>query len=208
MSLYKSQGPIVVAFLTAIIVIASNFIDAPGLSQISSDVKNFGAIIAGFALFVGLIGIIQSHANNVTRKKPLWQYSVLLLAVLALFIGVGLVYGNQSSQFKWIYDTIYGPLTATTYSLLAFWVCSAAYRAFKPRSMESAILVVSGLLVFFGVQPIASVISPVFNSIQAFIMNVLNVAGTRGIVIGVGLGILGFGLRVLLGWEKSWMGAD
>lgn len=208
MSLYKTQGPIVVAFLTAIIVIVSNFVDMPELSQLSSDVKNFGAIIAGFALFVGLLGILQSHVNNVTKRKPLWQYSVMLVAVLALFIVVGLVYGANSSQFKWIYDTIYGPLTATTYSLLAFWVCSAAYRAFKPKTLESGILVLTGLLTFFGVQPIASVISPVFYDIQSFIMSVLNIAGTRGIVIGIGLGVIGFGLRVLLGWDRSWMGAD
>jgi len=208
MALYKTQGPIVVAFLSALIVIVSNFVDAPGLGQLSTDVKSFGAIIAGFALFVGLLGIMQSHVNNVTKRKPLWQYSVLLVAVLVLFIAVGLAYGANSTQFLWIYDTIYGPLTATTYSLLAFWVCSAAYRAFKPRNLESGILVFTGLLTFFGIQPIASVISPIFYNIQSFIMSVPNIAGSRGIVIGIGLGVIGFGLRVLLGWDRSWMGAD
>ncbi len=208
MAMYKTNGPILVAFLSAMIVVISNFVEVPGLDVVSKDVKNFGAIIAGFTLFVGLIGIVRSHFDNVTKRKPMWPYSASLIAVLVLFLVVGLAYGTSSAEFTWIYDTIYGPLTATTYSLLAFWVCSAAYRAFTPRTWESAILVVTGLFVFFGVQPIASVVSPVFNDIQSFIQNVLNVAGIRGVVLGIGIGIIGLGLRIILGWERSWMGAD
>jgi len=135
-------------------------------------------------------------------------YSASLLGVLFIFILVGLGYGQSSPQFLWIYNTIYGPLTATTYALLAFWVCSAAYRAFKIKNLESGILVICGILVFFGVTPIAGVISPIFTSTNTFISNVINVAGQRGLTIGIGIGIIAFGLRVILGYERSWMGAD
>ena len=197
-----------VAFLTAAVIILSNFVNVTQLGQVSGDIKNFGAIIAGFAMFVGIIGIFRSHTDNIIKKKPLWNYSAILIGILAFFIIVGLVYGSGSKEFVWYYNTIYGPLTATTYSLLAFWVCSAAYRAFKPRTWESTVLVVAGLLVFFGVQPISALVSPAFNTIQSFIMNVLDVAGTRGIIIGIGIAVISLGLRIMLGWEKSWMGAD
>ena len=208
MAFHKSTGPIIVAFACAAIVILGNFIVFPGLDSLASDVTNFASIIAGFALFLGLIGIFRLHSTNVMKKTSTTPYSLALLIVLVLYLVVGLGYGQQSSQFLWIYDTIYGPLTATTYSLLAFWVCSAAYRAFVPRSIEASILVITGLLVFFGVQPIAALISPFFPQANIFIFNVLNVAGSRGIGIGIGIGIIAFGLQIILGLEKSWMGGD
>ncbi len=208
MSSYKTTGPIIVAFVCAIVVILSNFINFDLLSTVSGDIKNFSSIIAGFALFLGLIGILRLHSTNVMKRTSLSPYSATLIVVLLLYLVVGLGYGQQSSEFKWIYNTIYGPLTATTYALLAFWVCSAAYRAFTMKSIESAILVITGLLVFFGVTPLSAAISPVFPAANDFISSVLNVAGRRGMGIGIGIGILALGIRIILGMERSWMGGD
>ena len=208
MSSYKTTGPIIVAFVCAIVVILSNFINFDLLSTVSGDIKNFSSIIAGFALFLGLIGILRLHSTNVMKRTSLSPYSATLIVVLLLYLVVGLGYGQQSTEFKWIYNTIYGPLTATTYALLAFWVCSAAYRAFTMKSIESAILVITGLLVFFGVTPLSAAISPVFPAANDFISSVLNVAGRRGMGIGIGIGILALGIRIILGMERSWMGGD
>lgn len=208
MSSYKNTGPVVVAFVCAMIVILSNFINFDLLTTLSGDIKNFSSIIAGFALFLGLIGILRLHSTNVMKKTRLSPYSAVLIVVLLIYLVVGLGYGQQSTEFKWIYNTIYGPLTATTYALLAFWVCSAAYRAFTMKSIESAILVITGLLVFFGVTPLSAAISPVFPAANDFISSVLNVAGRRGMGIGIGIGILALGIRIILGMERSWMGGD
>lgn len=208
MSSYKTTGPIVLGFLCALVVILSNFVEFTSLSNLAGEIKNFASIIAAFALFLGLFGIIRLHSNNVIKRDPQMLYSASLLGVLIIFLVVGLAYGQGSPEFLWIYDTIYGPLTATTYALLAFWVCSAAYRAFKIKNLESGILVICGVLVFFGVTPISAVISPFFTSANTFISNVINVAGQRGLTIGIGIGILSFGLQIILGLERSWMGAD
>jgi len=208
MSSHKTIGPIALGFVCALIVIMGNFFEFASISNLAGEIKNFASIIAGFALFLGLIGIVRQHSNNVIKKGSQMYYSASLLAMIVIFLIVGLGFGQSSSQFLWIYDTIYGPLTATTYALLAFWVCSAAYRAFKIKSLESGILFVCGILVFFGVTPLSAVISPFFPSANTFISNVINVAGQRGLTIGIGIGILSFGLQIILGLERSWMGAD
>jgi hypothetical protein len=208
MSSHKSIGPLIVGFVCAVVVIMGNFFGFAAVTNLAGEITNFASIIAGFALFLGLIGIVRQHVNNVIKKDSRMLYSASLLGVLALFILVGLGLGQSSPEFLWIYDTIYGPLTATTYALLAFWVCSAAYRAFKIKNLESGILVICGILVFFGITPIAGVISPVFTSANTFISNVINVAGQRGLTIGIGIGIIAFGLRIILGLERSWMGAE
>ena len=208
MSSHKTIGPIALGFVCALIVIMGNFFEFASITSLASEIKNFASIIAGFALFIGLIGIVRQHTNNVIKRDSKMLYSGTLLGILIIFLIVGLGYGQGSSQFLWIYDTVYGPLTATTYALLAFWVCSAAYRAFKIKSLESGILVICGILVFFGVTPLSAAISPYFTSTNTFISNVINVAGQRGLTIGIGIGILSFGLQIILGLERSWMGAD
>jgi type IV secretory pathway VirB2 component (pilin) len=208
MASHKTTGPIALGFICALIVILGNFFEFELLSNLAGDVKNFASIIAGFALFLGLVGIVRLHSNTVIKRGPQMPYSASLLIVLLLYLVVGLGFGQQSSEFQWIYDTIYGPLTATTYALLAFWVCSAAYRAFKIKNLESGILVICGILVFFGVTPLSAVISSFFPAANTFISNVINVAGQRGLSIGIGIGILAFGFQIILGLERSWMGAD
>jgi hypothetical protein len=208
MSSHKTTGPIALGLICALIVILGNFFEFDLLSNLAGEVKNFASIIAGFALFLGLVGIVRLHSNTVIKRDPQMPYSASLLIVLLLYLVVGLGFGQQSPEFQWIYNTIYGPLTATTYALLAFWVCSAAYRAFKIKTLESGILVICGILVFFGVTPLSAVISPFFPAANTFISNVINVAGRRGLGIGIGIGILAFGIQIILGLERSWMGAD
>lgn len=208
MSSHKTLGPVALGFVCALIVIMSNFVEFDLLSSIAGEIKNFASIISGFALFLGLYGIVRLHSNAVIKRGPRALYSASLLVVLLIYLVVGLGYGQNSVEFTWIYDTIYGPLTATTYALLAFWVCSAAYRAFKIKNLESGILVVAGILVMFGITPLAAVISPFFPAANVFISNVINVAGARGLGIGIGIGVLAFGFQIILGIERSWMGAD
>ena len=76
------------------------------------------------------------------------------------------------------------------------------------KSVESAILVITGILVFFGVTPLSAAISPFFPAANNWIDSVLNVAGRRGMGIGIGIGILALGFRIILGMERSWMGGD
>jgi len=208
MSSHKTIGPVIVGFVCALIVILGNFVEFDLISSLAGEVKNFASIVSGFALFLGLVGIVRLHSNEVIKRGPRMLYSAALLVVLALYLVVGFAFGQGSPEFTWIYSTIYGPLTATTYALLAFWVCSAAFRAFKIKSVESGILVIAGILVFFGITPMSAVISPIFPQAQVFISNVINVAGRRGLGIGIGIGVLAFGIQIILGLERSWMGAD
>ena len=119
--------------------------------------------------------------------------------------------------FDYLFDNVYQHLSATMFALLAFFIASAAYRAFIGRTLESNLLLVAAVLVMLGNTTIGSSLTSWLPSslsflhlpnISAFIMKFPNTAGQRAIMICAGLGIIGSSLRIILGIERSYLGGD
>jgi hypothetical protein len=115
---------------------------------------------------------------------------------------------NLGRVFTWLYDHVFFPCNATMFALLAFFIASAAFRAFRARNAESALLLGAAILVMIGLVPIGRALSPVFPEIEEWIMDVLNTTGRRAIMMGAALGAIATGLRVILGIERSHLGAE
>jgi hypothetical protein len=122
---------------------------------------------------------------------------------------------ERGTFYSWIFYSIFTPLTSTMFALLAFFVASASYRAFKIRNTEATILLAAGIIIMIGRVPLGAYLTSWLPSwlqwlhlprLQEWIYQYPNAAGARAIMIGIGLGIVGTSLRVILGIEKSFMG--
>lgn len=122
---------------------------------------------------------------------------------------------ERGTFYSWIFYSIFTPLTSTMFALLAFFVASASYRAFKIRNLEATILLAAGIIIMIGRVPLGAYLTGWLPSwlqwlhlprLQEWIYQYPNAAGSRAIMIGIGLGIVGTSLRVILGIEKSFMG--
>jgi hypothetical protein len=111
----------------------------------------------------------------------------------------------QSTMFRAFFDNILIPIFSSMFALLAFFIASAAYRAFRARNLMASLLLLAALIVmsrFNPYLPWPEYISKASN----WLMNVPNMAAQRAIVIGVGLGIVATALKVILGIERGYMG--
>ncbi|HAI21140.1 MAG TPA: hypothetical protein DCM14_04495, partial [Clostridiales bacterium UBA8153] len=133
----------------------------------------------------------------------LWTYLIYGLTVRGLFAGTG----NAHPTFRWIFNALVAPIEATMFSILAFFIASAAYRAFRVRTAEATVMMVVAVIVMLGNVPVGEVMWDRFPALGGWLLRIPNAAGMRGIVVGVFLGALAATLRVFLGLERRYLGA-
>lgn len=183
--------------------------------------NDFYLISFAFAMILAVISLSQSHIANVVRREAGWGYSaVLLVSLVSMFIlgfiaeGKPLSPEGRITLFNWSYLNIFVPLSATMFALLGFFVASAAFRAFRIRTLESSLLLISALIVLFGRVPLGEYLwgqimpkgVPPISRIIEWIMSGPQMAATRGILIGVSLGVVAMSLKVILGIERAYLG--
>ncbi len=113
---------------------------------------------------------------------------------------------EQDTFLMMIFRHIQIPMQSTMFSLLAFFVASASFRAFKARNVEAALLLVTAFVVMLGRVPLGAKIYSGLPGIVEWIMMYPNLAAQRGIGLGVGLGVIGTSLKIILGIERGWLG--
>ncbi len=193
--------------------------------------RNFASwfnIMAVFAFVLGAASLLRVHGEKVRRRGRDWLYSLATLVSFAGVLAVGLAktggapglqgeFSAADSHLGIVLKSVYTPLYAAIFSLLAFFVASAAYRAFRIRNREAAVMLGAALIVLLGRTPFGHLLTgwlpPPFEWLRAdrlslWIMTVPNTAGQRAILIGIGLGVVSLSLRVLLGLERGGAGQE
>jgi hypothetical protein len=206
----KRQLPLIIIFVCGIFMVFQYFVPHENSEFLYEFVAlDWPPIIGIFALTLGIISLVRVSAAKIRRREPDWQFSIVTLLGLTAMIVAGLPWfgGQTSPAVTWQFNFIMRPITATIFSLLAFFIASAAYRAFRARSVLASILLISAVIVmirFFPLGPFTDAATWTAD----WVLNVPNLAAKRAIIIGVGLGIISTALKVVLGVERSYLGRD
>jgi hypothetical protein len=196
-----------VLFLSGLILLVEYCWKDATLTAVATELNNWAVVIGAFALGLGAYSLVMRHGRIIYRRESMWPYSTILLITMLTFIVVGLTTGSVTSfQYNWIYGAIIQPVSSTLYGMNAFFIASACYRAFKARSLEALLLLLAAIFLMFLNAPIGGVIHPVLPMIGKVIWDFSGATGMRAILIGIGIGTLALGLRIIIGEEKTPLG--
>jgi hypothetical protein len=165
--------------------------------------------LLAFAFLLGTVSLIKVHYHKIRNRADDRAYSYVALAGLITMIGLGFIHplhNRPGSPFSLMFLNVQVPIEATMFSLLAFYIASAAFRAFRARTLEATLLLVAAAIVMLGRVPIGDIIHPKIPEATRWILEVPNLASKRGVMIGVGLGMMSTALKIVLGIERAWMG--
>lgn len=173
------------------------------------EIANWGRVISPFVFILAVVTLIQTHWNRIQRRTEHWQYSLVVFAGMIVMVVVGIPYGPQHPAFAWLFNNVYVPMESTMFSLLAFFIASAAYRAFRARTFEATLLLVTAVIVMLGNVPVGDLIWPdAASNARQWILDNPNLSARRGIILGVSLGAISQSIRIILGIERSYLGGD
>jgi len=208
----KRAVPLAITFLTAFFLVVSFFVPHEPFGRLEQRMLVWFAIVSGFTMLLGVDSLVRSHVRKIARRPAGWGHSIALIAGLVVTVVVGVIgfvkYGSPfhlQSPFMFVYTYSIIPLQGTMFALLAFFIASASYRAFRARNTVATLLLVSAVIVMLGRVPIGAAISQFFPAAQEWIMNYPQLAAKRGIQIGAALGAVSMSLRIMLGIERSYL---
>jgi len=166
----------------------------------------------------------RDFLRNDYREQSQWRQTVGDLFVKAHKVKYPWSgqYNSPGSWFGWAYEFIFKPCTATMFSLLAFYVASAAFRAFRAKNLEALLLLGTAFIIllsqtFAGYwltswlpsDPQQNAVAWLrMENLKILIMRVFATAGTRAIMIGIALGLASTSIKIMLGQDRSYVGKD
>lgn len=231
----KRSIPLLIASVTGLVMIASSFV--PYAESWGDVAMQWFNILAAVAFVLGGLNLLWTHLRKISDRRAGWGYSGVTVATLVATLVIGLLklgvhpkekfpdaawsgdYIAEGSGMWWIFQYIISPITATMFSMLAFFVASAAFRAFRAKNPESILLLSTATIVLLGRTYVSEWVtgwipedSPYawlrLERLTGVIMDVFNTSGGRAIMIGISLGIVSTSLKVILGVDRSYLGSD
>lgn len=194
-----------IAITAGILVLFGYFI--PAFSGLQILLLNWAIILAGAAAIVGVFNLILVHSDKVRRSEKGSVYSALLVVSLVATLIFGIILRPGHTIMKMVVSGIIIPSEAALMGLLTISLLYAAIRLLRRRvDLMSIIFLITAAFVILGTASLPFGEIPFVGDFSRWVTEVLALGGARGILIGVSLGILTTGLRVLFGTDRPYGG--
>lgn len=197
-----------VAIVVGLLILLGYFLPFDQLQSLKETLVQWAVYLAAFALLVGVVNLVKVHWSKAMRRKTGGLYSIILLVSLGITIVVAGYFGPTSSPSMWIFNNIQLPIEISLVALLAVVLAVVGVRLLRRRpDLPSVIFFVTVLFVLMGTAPLFFVGEvPILSNIRDLIVQVPTVAGGRGILLGVALGTIATGIRIILGADRPYGG--
>ena len=196
----------VVAIAFGLIVLLGYFVPAGGLLEFRLVLVQWAVVLAAAAVLVGVVSLLGVHWQKIRTRQKNSAYSILLILSLFTTALLGVV-GINNPVLSFVLDAIIVPAETTLMALLAVTLIYASARLLRRRAdVMSFVFLGIAIVILLASAPLPFGKLPGAEAVEWFISEFFAVAGARGILIGVALGALTTGLRVLFGIDRPYGG--
>jgi hypothetical protein len=203
------RAPVAAAIAIGIglVILAGYFLPIPQLTALQSTLLRWAVIVGAFAGLVAITNLVFNHWRKATSKTNRDLFSFITLAGFLAMLIAGLWFGPADRLIHQIVQSVQVPVEASLMAALAITLGYASLRLLRQRRDGMSILFVVSAVVFLIISSgfLAGVNIPIVQDLAAFIDR-LPVAGARGILLGIALGSLTAGLRILMGADRPYSG--
>jgi hypothetical protein len=207
--------PVYLTAIIGVLTILSFFMPHAAIADPATVLQDWAIVIVAAGYLLGAANVFKVNGVEAIKRQRDWPYKWVLLVSMTIMMVIGFSEGTHfldaNTKFSWMYNNLYVPMQSTMFSLLAFFIASAAFRAFRIRSFDATLLAIAALIVMIGRVPLGQALTvgwpqemqlPTWaNWLLEWPQN----AAKRGIAIGAGLGVMATGLRIILGIERAYM---
>lgn len=197
------------AVIAGFFVLLGYFIDHEVINSLRLVLIRWAVLLAAVALFLGLFNLLSVHWSKVSEQAIGWPYSAVLILAFLVTLILGLVFGPDNQVSLGLFNYIQLPIEASLMALLAVSLAVAGFRLVsRRRDLFSLVFIGTALLVLLGTGPWLiggeSQFYILVGQVRNWLVQVWASGGARGIVLGVALGAVLTGLRVLLAIDRPY----
>jgi hypothetical protein len=196
----------VFAIASGVIVLLGYFFPIAQLDQLRLQLIDWAIIIAGMAVLIGIYNLVAVQMEKIRARQKGSFYGALLILSLVVTFGLGLVLGPNDPFMRLAVDAVIVPVEASLMSILAVTLIYASIRLFRRRiDVTTVLFLLTAVLFLLAIMPTPFGPIPGDWIITQF-GGMLSRGGSRGLLLGIALGTLLTGLRVLFGLDRPYGG--
>jgi hypothetical protein len=200
-SIIRKWIPITIAGAVGVVALLGHLFPRSGLSAPRDQLVEWAVIVSAFALILGLVNVLRLHGQRILRFGDGWEYSLVLVLAALIFWIPPAFQGPTGASTQSLLRYVIAPLGASLAALLVFTLALAAFRLVHHRwSVYSLLFVIIVALSLLGSTPILGFRWT--SDLRDWLVKVPGMAGMRGLLLGVALGTVITGLRILLAQDR------
>jgi hypothetical protein len=197
----------IIAMAVGAMVLLGYFIQIPILQELRATILNWALILTAVVLLVGILNLLLVHLKKIRTDEKNMIYSLFLVIALSVTFIIALVFGPDSPWSVFIYSHILLPVETSLVALLAVVLVYAVARMFW-RGVTLFNLVFAFTVIFMLAVPalLSWIALPWLSQLHNLVTQIPALAGSRAILMGVALGVIATGMRVLIGADRPYEG--
>ena len=203
----RSPIALVIAISTALLILAGYFVPIPALAAIRTPMLDWAVVLSGVAGLVAILYLIFGIHWARVKKEGIKQWQSLVVIVAFLFTLIaGLFLGPTSPAFQRVVTSIQTPIESSLMSLLVVTLTFASLKILQRQRNWMGIIFFFTVIIFLilnsGLFSFTDNIPVLRNMLSG--LQMIPTAGARGILLGVALGSLATGIRILIGADRPY----